>query len=459
MIPVEKNKTYKVKITAMSSDGNGIAKIDGYTIFVPYSVPGDELEVLIVKVNSSHSFAKIQSIIVSSPNRTTPKCEAFFKCGGCNMQHLKYSCQLQIKEQFVNDAIGRIGGFKDFKLNGILGAEQPFSYRNKMVFPFGKDKNNETVYGFYRAKSHDIVPLTSCSLGDCVNSQILKTIKTHMDTYNIQPYDEKTHSGLVRRVFTRKSYHTEELMVVISVNGDKLPESEPLIKQLLSDNSKISSIILNINKNRNNLVLGDKNIVLFGKSSIHDLLCGFDYEISPNSFFQINPQQTEKLYKTAIEYADIKKDDTVMDIYCGIGTISLCAAKYAKKVIGIEIVDAAIEDAKENAKRNNIKNAEFYASDAQTLVPKLIKNGTSPDIIILDPPRKGSDPETLSAAASSKPRKIVYVSCNPATLARDIKYLSTLGYFPEAGTAVDMFPNTSHVETVVLLCRKTPMMS
>ena len=275
-----------------------------------------------------------------------------------------------------------------------------------------------------------------------------------MKDNNLRPFDEASASGTVRRVFIRKAYHTNEIMVVISANCDFLPNSDWLVDSLLSVSDNIRSIVLNVHKDNNNLVLGNKNILLFGKETIIDFLCGFKYEISPNSFFQINPIQTENLYRTAIDMANISKEDTVLDIYCGIGTISLCAAKFAKKVIGVEIVPQAIENAKQNAVENNVKNAEFYASDAQVLVPKLINDGINPDVVILDPPRKGSDEETLFAIASAKPKRIVYVSCNPATLARDLKFLEGNGYKTTNVTPVDMFPHTTHVECCVLLCRK-----
>ena len=454
MIPVEKNKKYIVNISAISSDGNGIAKIDGFTIFVPLSVLGDKLEVLIVKLNSSHAYAKITEIIEPSENRINPLCENYLKCGGCTMLQSKYTLQLESKKGFVENAFSRIGGFKEFKISEIIGMDNPYKYRNKMVFPFSEDKEGNIQFGFFRQRSHDLIPLNSCLLGDDINIEILKTVKKHMEINNIKPYDEKNHSGLVRRVFTRKSHHKNEIMIVISVNGTYIPHSEELVKNLLCISKDIVSIFLNINTEKNNLVLGDRNKLLFGKQVISDTLCGLNYEISPNSFFQVNPIQTEKLYKLAIEYADIQKGNIVMDIYCGIGTISLYAAKYAKKVIGIEIVEAAIKNAKENAVRNNVFNAEFYASSAEKIVPKLIKNGVSPNIVILDPPRKGSDEKTLAAIASATPQKIVYISCNPATLARDAKFLSTMGYYPEIAAAVDMFPHTAHVETVVLLQRQ-----
>ncbi len=451
MIPVEKNKKYNVQVIDFASDGNGIAKLDGFTIFVPLSVPGDELEILIVKVNASHAYGKITEIIKPSKNRVIPQCNAYSKCGGCTFMQSEYTLQLESKKKFVEDAMKRIGGFKNFAVSEIIGMQNPYKYRNKMVFPFASDKNNEIQYGFFRARSHDLIPLSSCLLGDDINMPVLKTVKEHMKKYNIHPYCEANHSGTVRRVFTRKSYHTGETMVVISINGKSIAQADELVKALSSLDKNITSIFLNVNTQKNNLVLGDKNILLYGKPVICDILCGLKYEISPSSFYQINPVQTEKLYAKAIEYAAIKPNESVLDIYCGIGTISLCAAKYAKKVVGVEIVEAAIQNAKKNALNNNISNTDFYAGSAENVVPKLLSNGFAPDVVILDPPRKGSDAATLSAIAAAMPNRIVYVSCNPATLARDAKYLSALGYIPNSASAVDMFPHTAHVETILLM--------
>ncbi|MBQ6908390.1 MAG: 23S rRNA (uracil(1939)-C(5))-methyltransferase RlmD, partial [Clostridia bacterium] len=326
----------------------------------------------------------------------------------------------------------------------IVGADTPFRYRNKMVFPFGKDG----VWGFYREHSHDVVPLSDCLLGDKINKDILNTIAKYMKKFGVLAYDEESHSGIIRRVFIRNT--DTEFLVVISANADSLPYSDELIKMLRAVSDKISGIILNVNKKQTNLVLGSKNIVLWGKNTLLATILGVNYEVSPESFFQVNSKQTEKLYSAALDFADIKDSDTVLDIYCGIGTITLSASKTAKKVIGIEVVEKAIENAKENAKRNGIVNAEFYCGEAENLVPKLINSGISPDIVILDPPRKGSDNKTLLAIAKAMPRRIVYVSCNPATLARDAKFLQTFGYKIRKATAVDMFPHTAHIECVAV---------
>ncbi len=445
IIPVEKNHKYIAKIETLSSDGNGIARICGYTLFVPQAVPGDEVELLVVKTNKNYGYAKVMAVITPSPMRKEPPCPHFAKCGGCQLMTIDYNAQLEFKKNIVRDALLRLG--KIDLTPDIIGMEYPFRYRNKMVFPFAPDGS----WGFYRQRSHDVIPLTDCFLGDSLTTEIMNTISIHIKKYNIPVYDEIAHKGVMRRAFLRTT--ESEVMVVISVNGDNIPKADELIKSITAVSPKISSIILNINKKRTNLVLGDKNVTLWGKDVLSATLCGLSYEISPHSFFQVNPIQTEKLYGKAIELADTTENDTVLDIYCGIGTISLTAAKTAKSVIGVEIVPEAIENAKDNAKRNSIENAEFYCSAAEDIVPQLIADNISPDIVILDPPRKGSDEKTLSAIVSAKPKRIVYVSCNPATLARDAQFLTENSYTAKSVTAVDMFPHTVHVESVMLFVK------
>ena len=450
---IKKNNVYTIEITDVTSEGNGVGKINDFVVFVPGTVTGDVAEVTIIKLQKSYAYGKVKNIITPSDKRQEPKCGVFSKCGGCSLMHIKYEHQLEIKKGIINNALKRIGGI-DHEADELIGAENPFRYRNKMIFPVGEDKTGKTVCGFYRERSHDIIPLDDCFLGCEFNSKILAAVKEYMMECNVKAYDEKTHKGVIRRVFSRVGAVSGEIMIVISANSEKFSEKDVLIEKIRKKSENIVSIILNVNTKKTNLVLGEKNKVLFGKDTIKDILCGVEYEISPHSFYQINHSQTEKLYAKALEYAEIKKDDVVMDIYCGIGTISLSAAKTAGKVIGVEIVPQAIEDAKENAKRNGIVNAEFYCADAAELVPELIKNGVKPDVIILDPPRKGSDEKTLSAITSVSPERIVYVSCNPATLARDLKFLGEKGYNVEKVCGVDMFPETNHVETVVKLCRK-----
>ena len=452
MIPVEKNKEYTVTIETISSDGNGIAHIDGFAVFVPQTVEDDVVKIKIEAVKKRFALANLTEIITPSDKRQTADCENYEKCGGCQLRHIKYAEQLKIKKNIVENAMRRLGGFEGFTAEEIIGMENPKRYRNKMVFPVG-NVNGENVCGFYAPKSHDIIPLTDCAIGDEINTAVNNAVIEYMNENSISAYNEKTHTGIIRRVFTRKSFSTGEVMVVISANAKTLPRREKLIAKLRNVSDKIASIILNINTKRRGAVITDKNITLWGADRISDTLCGVKFMISPQSFFQVNPIQTEKLYTRALEYANLDKSMSVMDIYCGIGTISLCAAKQAKQVIGVEIVEKAIADARENAENNGIENAVFYADSAENIVPKLIEQGETPDVVILDPPRKGSDESTLSAIVQARPERIVYVSCNSATLARDTRFLSDNGYEIARSSAFDLFPHTAHVETVVLMSR------
>ncbi|MBR4172985.1 MAG: 23S rRNA (uracil(1939)-C(5))-methyltransferase RlmD, partial [Clostridia bacterium] len=374
IIPIKKNDKITVKVSALSSDGSGIAKISGYTLFIPQTLPEDVIEALVLKTKSSYGYAKLIKIISPSPYRVAPPCPHFEKCGGCQLMAASYDYQKEAKRAFVKDSFAKIGG-KNLDID-IIGADSPFRYRNKMVFPFDINGN----WGFYRERSHDVIPLIDCLLGDAINKDIMNAIKGYMQKYGVSAYDEKTHKGVIRRVFIRNT--DTEILVVISANSDFLPHKDELISSICSVSEKISGIVLNINKNRTNLVLGDKNVLLWGKGTLSATLLGLKYEISPESFFQVNPKQTEKLYSLALDFADISKDDCVLDIYCGIGTITLSAAKRAKKAVGIEVVGKAIGNAKENAVKNGIKNADFYCGKAEDLVPKLIDEGITPDIVI-----------------------------------------------------------------------------
>ncbi len=450
MIPVEKNKEYTVTIETISSDGNGVAHIDGFTVFIPQTAQGDVVKIKIEEVKRRFALSSLTEIITPSDKRQTADCENYEKCGGCQLRHIKYEEQLKIKKNIVENAMRRLGGFEGFTAEEIIGMENPERYRNKMVFPVG-NVGGENICGFYAQKSHDIIPLSDCAIGDEINTAVNNAVIEYMNENSISAYNEKTHTGIIRRVFTRKSFSTGEVMVVISANAKTLSRREKLIAKLRNVSDKIASIILNINTKRRSAVITDENITLWGADRISDTLCGVKFMISPQSFFQVNPMQTEKLYTRALEYANLDKSMSVMDIYCGIGTISLCAAKQAKNVIGVEIVEKAIEDARENAENNGIENAVFYADSAENIVPRLIAQGETPDVVILDPPRKGSDEATLSAIVKARPERIVYVSCNPATLARDARFLADSGYTISHASAFDLFPHTAHVETVVLM--------
>ena len=454
MVPVEKNKIYEITIEAVTSEGNGVGHIDGFTVFVPSSVREDVLKVLIVKVNKGYAYGKVIEILKPSPYRTKSRCEVADKCGGCKIMHIDYQEQLNIKAGVINDCLKRLGGQSDYEFLGVIGMENPYEYRNKLIFPFGTDNEKNPVCGFFAERSHRVIPLDRCFLGDDLHEAVLKEVLEHAKKYNISVYDEEKHSGVLRRVFIRQGFFTKETMVVISANATSFKKQKELAENLMKKDSSIVSVILNINTKKTNLVLGDENITIMGKDRISDYLCGFLYEISPHSFFQVNPIQTEKLYNTAVEFAEIKETDRVLDVYCGIGTISLLCSKYAKEVTGVEIVPQAIEDAKKNAIANNVNNAEFFCGAAEDVVPKLLKTGKKPDVVILDPPRKGSDEVTLTSIVKASPDRIVYVSCNPATLARDVKFLCENGYKLTKVKGTDMFPHSVHVECCVQLCRK-----
>lgn len=447
MLPVL-NQEYVLNIESQGSEGEGIARIDGYTLFISGGITGDTVRVRVTKLNKSYGFATLLEVISPSPDRVEPTCPAFSLCGGCQLMHMSYDAQCRFKQQRIKDALLRIGGI-DCEVD-FVPAKNPFRYRNKMVFPFSQ----KCEWGFYRGGSHEVIPLKDCPLGDSLNTDILNCVRDFFKSENIPAYDEQTHTGVLRRVFTRVSAENSGVMVVISVNADSVPHRERLVHSLRNISPRIVSIILNINKKRTNLVLGDKNVTLWGCDTLSDTLLSLKYDISPHSFFQINHAQTERLYRKVLEFAELDDTKTVFDLYCGIGTISLSAARYAKKVVGVEIVPDAIANAKENAKKNGINNAEFYCAAAEDIAPELISRGILPDTVILDPPRKGSDEKTLSAILTAKPGRIVYVSCNPATLARDAKFLQEGGYKTEKSVGFDLFPQTAHVETVVLLQRQ-----
>lgn len=441
METVERNKEYTFKIESISSEGHGVARLDGLTVFIPFTAAGDTVRAVITDVQKRFARARLVSVTEPSDSRRDADCPNYGQCGGCQLRHISYDAQLEAKTQIVENAMRRIGGFTDFSVDETVGAKRTDRYRNKMMFPVGKI-NGQNVCGFYAPHSHNIIPLGDCMLGDSTNADIIRAVTDYMDAEGVEP-------DVIRRVFTRKSFATGEIMVVLCIAPATLPSTDELVTRITSVSDKVSGIVLNIGAGKT--VPSDKNLTLWGKGTITDKLCGIEFEISPNSFFQINPEQTENLYRKAIEFADIDADTRVMDIYCGIGTISLCAAQTAKTVVGVEIVKQAIKDAKKNASRNGITNAKFYADSAENIVPRLIENGEQVDVAILDPPRKGSDEKTLNAIVKSGAKRIVYVSCNPATLARDARFLAEQGYKITRSAVFDLFPQTCHVETVLLM--------
>lgn len=448
-IPVEKNRDYIVDISGITSEGLGVARIEGFTVFVEGALTAEKAEIKIVKVLKNYAFGKLLRTLKASPYRVDPSCEVVKRCGGCQLQHINYEAQLQYKTRQVKDAIERIGGLKDITVHDTIGMENPWHYRNKAQFPVGIA--GDVVIGFYANRSHEIIDTPHCSIQDKINDNIIQTIKEFIKKYDISVYDENTGKGLIRHIVTRKGFRTGEVMVCIVINGDNLLCDKALVEMLVKNVDNLKSVALNINKKKTNVILGDKNIVIYGEEAIYDYIGDFRFKISPFSFFQVNPVQTEILYSKALEYANLKGDETVIDAYCGIGTISLFLSKMAKKVYGVEIIPQAIENAKENARLNGVENVEFIVGESEIVIPGLYRKGIKADVIIVDPPRKGCDVRLLEVIAQMSPERVVYVSCNPATLARDLKYLSEKGYEVKEVQPVDMFPQTVHVEAIVLM--------
>ena len=457
----KKNDILEVKIDDIGVNGEGIGKVDGYTLFVKDAIVADVVRVKLTKVTKNYAYARLMDIIEASPLRTTPMCPVARACGGCQIQEMDYKAQLIFKREKVKNNIERIAGIKDFTIHNTLGMESPVHYRNKAQYPVGLDKEGNIVTGFYAGRTHSIIPCDDCIIGDEINGTILAVIKEHMKKYAISPYNEEIGKGLVRHILIRKGFKTSEIMVCIVVNGTKLPHSEELVTSLLEIEG-MTSISLNVNKAKTNVILGDKIIDLYGDGYITDYIGVVKFHISPLSFYQVNPVQTHVLYGKALEYAGLTGKETVWDLYCGVGTISLFLAKLARKVYGVEIIPEAIEDARNNAKLNNIENAEFFVGKAEEVVPSYYNeqrekgNEARADVIVVDPPRKGCDERLLATMIKMQPKRIVYVSCDSATLARDLKFLTENGYEVKEVQPVDMFPHSVHVETVILLSRKTP---
>lgn len=452
-VPVQKNEDYIIDIERMGYEGEGVGKYQGFTVFVQGTLPGEKVRAKIVKISKNFCFGKLLEIITPSKNRETPICDIYKRCGGCQLQHLNYISQLEFKHERVKDCIERIGKLKNITIHPTLGREDNnLRYRNKVQLPVGM-KNGEAVIGFYAPRSHEIIDMSKCYIQDEVGDKASEILKKWIKKYDISVYDESTGKGLIRTLMIRRGFKTGEIMIVIVTNGSTLPETNTLIDMFNSEIHGIKSIIQNVNKKDTNVVLGEECITLWGSSYITDFIGEFKFKISPLSFFQVNPYQTEILYKKALEYADLNGNETVFDAYCGTGTISLFLSQKAKKVYGVEIIPQAIENAKENAKYNNVDNVEFFTGEAEQVIPELIDSGIKADVVVVDPPRKGCEASLLNAIAQMAPSKIVYVSCDPGTLARDLNILDGLGYRTMEVQPVDMFPQTAHVETVVLITR------
>lgn len=448
---LSKNKEYIVEIVDIGQGGVGIGKYDGFTIFVDGGLIQDKVKVKITKSKKNYAVGDIVEILEKSPFRVARKCdESLRQCGGCQIQELDYQKQLELKTNEVKQVITRIGKLEDVTIHNTLGMKNPFRYRNKAQFPIQK-KNNIPIIGFYKKKSHDLISTDECIIQHEINDKIIKIIKNHIKTYDVSIYDEKTHKGLLRHLVTKVGFSTNEVMVILVANGMKLPHTDELILALKENIPGFKTFVINVNTQKTNVILGKENIVVYGDGIIKDYIGELVFEISPLSFFQVNPIQTEVLYNKALEYANLGESDTVFDIYCGIGTISLFLAQKAKKVYGIEIVEDAIKDAKRNAEINNMNNVEFYVGKAEEVVPKMYREGKKANVVVVDPPRKGCDEKVLDTIVSMKPDRVVYVSCNPSTLARDLAYLNDRGYKCREIQPVDMFPHSVHVENIAII--------
>lgn len=447
---IRKNDEFELTIEDMSEDGAGIGKSDGYIWFVKDAVIGDRIRARAMKMKKNYGFARLMEVLEASKDRVEPRCKVARQCGGCQLQMMSYEAQLRFKERKVYNNLRRIGGI-DVTMEPIMGMEHPWRYRNKAQFPFGRDKDGRVIAGFYAGRTHHIVEAEDCFLGVEENAAILDIIKKIMEEYQISPYDEETHKGLIRHALIRKGFASGEIMVCLVINGKKLPHADIFVERLKSVKG-MSSISYNINQEKTNVILGTQLINLYGPGYITDKIGNVEYQISPLSFYQVNPLQTEKLYGTALEYAGLTGTETVWDLYCGIGTISLFLAQKAKKVYGVEIVPQAIDDARRNAALNNMDNVEFFVGKAEEVLPREYeKKQVYADVIVVDPPRKGCDNVCLDTITKMQPKKVVYVSCDSATLARDVNYLGENGYSVKRVRCCDMFGMSGHVETCVLL--------
>lgn len=450
---IEKNKEYIVEIIDTGYKGEGIAKIDDFTIFIPNAIKGEKIKIKIIKVLTSYAFGKIIEIIEPSKNRLESDCSTYKRCGGCNLRHVKYDETLKIKQNLVQSLVNKTLKNK-IKVKETIGMENPYYYRNKAQFPIGKDKENNVVMGVFANRTHEIIPIEECFIQNKEIQKLSKFILEFIKENDISVYDETSRKGLIRHIVTKIGIKTNEIMCIIVINGKEIPKEKELTMQIIKKFPNVKTIVKNINTKNTNVIMGEKNEKIYGDGYIEDKLGEYTFKISPHSFYQVNPVQAEKLYSIGVEAANINKEDVVFDLYCGIGTISLFMAKYAKKVYGVEIVEQAIKDAKENAKINNIKNTEFIAGDTQLILDDLINNKKiMPNIVMVDPPRKGLDNRSVENILKIMPNRFVYISCNPATLVRDLAKFEEM-YEIKSIQPVDMFPFTSHVECVAVLYTK-----
>ncbi|WP_082235193.1 23S rRNA (uracil(1939)-C(5))-methyltransferase RlmD [Halobacillus massiliensis] len=452
--PVQKNKTIEIKFEDLTHEGNGVGKIDGYPLFVPYGLPGERAKVKVVKVKKNFGFGKLLNVIEKSEHRIEPPCDVYYQCGGCQLQHMSYQMQLDMKQNQVKNTMKKIAHLEDVPVHETIGMDDPWRYRNKVQIPVGEKEDGQLMTGFYQKRSHNIIDIDTCLIQDEMNDRMVEAVRRIATDLGISAYDEETHRGVLRHIMVRTGQETKDIMIVFVTKTKKLPHKEALIEKIRDAYPNVKSIVHNVNPARTNVILGRETHVIYGEEYIYDTIGDIKFMISPKSFYQVNPTQTKKLYDQALKYADLRGGETVIDAYCGIGTISLFLAQKAKKVYGVEIVPEAVTDAKKNARLNKMENAEFFVGEAEKLMPWWSKQGLEPDVIVVDPPRKGCEEELLHAMTDMQPERIVYVSCNPSTLARDLAVLEERGYETKEVQPVDMFPQTSHVECVTWLEKK-----
>lgn len=451
-LPVQKNDIIDIVFEDLTHDGSGVAKVEGYPLFIPNGLPGEKAKVKVIKTNKNYGFGRLVEIQERSPYRVEAPCPIYKECGGCQLQHLNYEGQLKIKHKQVQNVLERIG-----KINTIvhptLGMSEPWRYRNKAQVPIGEHEGG-LIGGFYQQRSHQIINMDQCLIQQEENDDVVKKVKAICNKHGVRAYDETRHKGDLRHIMVRRGLVTGEIMVVLITRTQDIPNRKAIVDEIVDNIQNLKSIIHNVNNKKTNVIMGDITKVLWGDETITDYIGDVKFAISARSFYQVNPEQTKVLYNKALEYADLQGKESVIDAYCGIGTISLFLAKKAKKVFGVEIVPQAIEDARKNALLNDIHNVDFAVGEAEVVIPNWYKEGNEADVLVVDPPRKGCDEALLQTILEMKPKKVVYVSCNPATLARDLQILELGGYKTKEVQPVDMFPQTMHCEAVALLTLK-----
>jgi 23S rRNA (uracil1939-C5)-methyltransferase len=445
--PVAKNEYYDATFEDLTHDGLGVAKINGFPIFVKNGLPGERAKIKVIKVKKGYGYGRLIELYEQSPDRAEPPCPVYKQCGGCQLQHLSYDGQLRAKQKHVKEVMARIGKLENVIVHPVIGMKDPWRYRNKAQVPVG-EREGGLVAGFYQERSHEIIDMDACLIQQEMNDAVVRTVKKICEKYRIPAYNEVTHKGVLRHIMARYGAATQEVMVVLITRTAELPHKKKIVQEIIESVPNVKSIIQNINPKRTNVIMGDETKVLWGAEYIYDYIGDIKFAISARSFYQVNPEQTKVLYEKALAYAQLTGEETVIDAYCGIGTISLFLAKKAKKVYGVEVVPEAIEDAKRNAALNSITNVEFAVGEAEAVIPKWYEQGIRADCIVVDPPRKGCDETLLQTIIAMKPKRVVYVSCNPATLARDLRILEDGGYQTIEVQPVDMFPHTAHVECV-----------